>query len=332
MNKRIFWVDYAKAIGIFLVVFGHVLRGIYNSGILIDKSIFFIIDRIIYSFHMPLFFVLSGLFFYGSFIKRGAIGLIKSKVDSIVYPYVLWSIIQGVIVASLSKFTNGNATYYDILKILWLPQAQFWFLYALFIMFLISSILCTIFPIKTATLFFITSIMIYIFSDSFLYSYILSLFYNYSVFFAFGCFLSFLPKKEIIGSNFLLIFLSILFLILQYLFSYELTPSIICNRLYSLTIAFISILFIISLSRRLSKRHNKYLLLLGKSSMAIYLMHIIISSGIRIALLKIFKIDNFVLHLILGISFGLFLPAIFDDYLKKKNFYYLFSAPISSFF
>ncbi|WP_162779036.1 acyltransferase family protein, partial [Klebsiella pneumoniae] len=54
------WVDYAKGIGIILVVFGHANRGLYSSGIYISPEIYHYLDNVIYSFHMPLFFFLSG--------------------------------------------------------------------------------------------------------------------------------------------------------------------------------------------------------------------------------------------------------------------------------
>ena len=63
MQERNVWVDYAKAIGIILVVYGHVARGVFNAGLPMDEGEFVLVDSIIYSFHMPLFFFLSGLFF-----------------------------------------------------------------------------------------------------------------------------------------------------------------------------------------------------------------------------------------------------------------------------
>jgi fucose 4-O-acetylase-like acetyltransferase len=54
-ESRINWVDYAKAIGILLVVYGHVARGIKNSGIKIPTDLYEVADSVIYSFHMPLF-------------------------------------------------------------------------------------------------------------------------------------------------------------------------------------------------------------------------------------------------------------------------------------
>jgi fucose 4-O-acetylase-like acetyltransferase len=63
MSERSAWVDYAKAIGVFLLVYGHVARGVFHAGIQIDEKLYRLTDSIIYSFHMPLFFFLSGLFF-----------------------------------------------------------------------------------------------------------------------------------------------------------------------------------------------------------------------------------------------------------------------------
>ncbi|BBR77056.1 hypothetical protein WP4S18C04_16420 [Klebsiella pneumoniae] len=34
------WVDYAKGFGIVLVVYGHISRGLYNSGIISDTKWF----------------------------------------------------------------------------------------------------------------------------------------------------------------------------------------------------------------------------------------------------------------------------------------------------
>lgn len=55
MKERNVWVDYAKAIGIILVVYGHVARGVFNAGLPMDEAGYTLVDSIIYSFHMPLF-------------------------------------------------------------------------------------------------------------------------------------------------------------------------------------------------------------------------------------------------------------------------------------
>lgn len=57
IKNRISYIDIAKGIGIFLVIWGHIILNgpAYN---------------IIYAFHMPLFFFLSGLVFSKSKYKN----------------------------------------------------------------------------------------------------------------------------------------------------------------------------------------------------------------------------------------------------------------------
>jgi len=59
-SRRLPWVDTAKAVGIVLMFYGHVVqsRAGGDNASAIDQL------RLIYAFHMPLFFVLAGLFFH----------------------------------------------------------------------------------------------------------------------------------------------------------------------------------------------------------------------------------------------------------------------------
>ena len=56
MTKRIEWIDIAKGIGIILVVIGHI-------------SQIKVLNDIIYSFHMPLFFIISWYLYKRKFYK-----------------------------------------------------------------------------------------------------------------------------------------------------------------------------------------------------------------------------------------------------------------------
>src|SRR5688500_482902 len=72
MSKRIEYLDIAKGIGILLVVLGH------ND----FEVISLFVQRLIYSFHMPLFFFLSGYFLntavpFFDFIKKRFNALLK---------------------------------------------------------------------------------------------------------------------------------------------------------------------------------------------------------------------------------------------------------------
>ena len=132
MAQRLPWVDYAKGIGIILVVYGHVARGLVNAGLVANPSFLRWLDGVIYGFHMPLFFLLAGLFFFESIEKRGAWRYVGGKLNTLVYPYMLWSLLQGGVEVLLSAYTNSRTTWSEVLALLWAPRAQFWFLYALF--------------------------------------------------------------------------------------------------------------------------------------------------------------------------------------------------------
>ena len=56
--KRIVYLDTAKAIGMYLVYYGHFIEKLYYAG---STSVFSEL-KLIYSFHVPLFFFLVGIF------------------------------------------------------------------------------------------------------------------------------------------------------------------------------------------------------------------------------------------------------------------------------
>jgi len=131
--SRIAWVDYAKGIGIILVVAGHVLRGLQRTSVRIPgwESV----DSWIYAFHMPLFFFLAGLFVEHS--CRGQLGqFIDGKARRIMWPYFVWTIIQEGF-----RHLTGSSTLAlaDLWTIVYRPAMQFWFLYVLFLLLVLYA-------------------------------------------------------------------------------------------------------------------------------------------------------------------------------------------------
>ncbi len=328
MSTRTYWVDYAKAIGIILVVYGHVARGLFNAGIEIPVNLYHLADSIVYSFHMPLFFFLSGLFFYHSFSKRGAIGLTLNKVDTIVYPYLIWSILQGVFEALLSNYTNGNVTFSEVFA-LWEPRAQFWFLYALFFVFVASSAIYSIISDKYTVLVFVLASVLYV-SGSLPLDITAMLFIAKNlVYFAFGIVFTKYNLSKILSSNMALLITMFAFILSQYLFHGYLDKLHTNKGVESLLLACISILFIVSLSIAISKTHNRFLAFIGASSMAIYLMHVLAGSGTRVILSKILGFDAVAIHLTIGCLAGVLLPLLALSVINTLKISYVFSAPIS---
>ncbi|MCL7422614.1 MAG: acyltransferase [Methylobacter sp.] len=331
MSERSAWVDYAKAIGVFLLVYGHVARGVFHAGIQIDETLYRLTDSIIYSFHMPLFFFLSGLFFCGSLNKRGPTGVFASKVDTIVYPYLLWSILQGTLEASLSSHTNSNISYSDVFALLWQPRAQFWFLYALFMIFTLATLVFSKAPDKLALPVFAASICAYIFQADIPSAFHLNFITNNFVFFVFGILLRRWSESDWLASKYLLLAAFAGFIGSQYLFHGILGLSYVHKGGLSLWVALASILFIVALSKNLAKKPAAWFRLIGSSSMAIYLMHILAGSGTRIVLMDIFNVNSSSVHLAAGCVIGIAAPLLIAQLISRYRIPFVFSLPISRF-
>lgn len=130
--SRLVWVDAGKGVGIFLVVLGHALRGLHEAG-LFDPGLFAAIDSRIYAFHMPLFFVLSGVFFLAALRRTTVPEFLGGRLRRLLYPMILWTYV--FIAFKLLAGSLGNTPLSaDDLTALPVPgRWHFWFLWALFL-------------------------------------------------------------------------------------------------------------------------------------------------------------------------------------------------------
>ena len=97
MNRRIGYIDQIKGLAIFLVVLAHVMAFTYQNWevVLQHKNVAPLLWwRIIYSFHMPLFFCVSG---YLCSIKKGYTKFVRNKVRSLIIPFSSFFILESII-------------------------------------------------------------------------------------------------------------------------------------------------------------------------------------------------------------------------------------------
>lgn len=131
--RRLDWLDAARGIGIVLVVIGHELRAQMAAGVAPPGWQAPVWDAAIYAFHMPLFFVLSGMTFVGSALTRPWPVLLRSRLQTLVYPYILWSVVSVLLSYMATGNVNHPMTPAAIADIWRQPVLQYWFLYALFL-------------------------------------------------------------------------------------------------------------------------------------------------------------------------------------------------------
>ena len=157
---RIEWLDSLKGFAIFLVVVGHVILGYIRAETFTEYqwSLQFVYD-VIYSFHMPLFFIISG-FLYKLTWRQKDIRLAKSisnKVLNMVLMYILFSVVFWIFKYIAAEYGNIQMSdqfiLMDLLYIFISPLAYLWFLYVLIWLFLTVPIFESI--IKPTTVFII---------------------------------------------------------------------------------------------------------------------------------------------------------------------------------
>lgn len=88
MNDRKYWLDIAKGLAIILMVLGHTT---------IPRMAF----DLIYSFHMPLFFIASG--FASNYAKRSPLEYIGYKARIILLPFITYSTIVSILLYAIGK-------------------------------------------------------------------------------------------------------------------------------------------------------------------------------------------------------------------------------------
>lgn len=141
MKEHIKWVDCVKVEACILVVIGHFYQSMVVSGILPDNTIYNWFINTIYCFHVQLFFICSG-FLYQKYSKVNNMSTwiknIKKKLLSLGIPYLVFTTATWMLKHVFSGAVN-NGLQTGLAETIFLkPTAPYWYLYALFFIFLIT--------------------------------------------------------------------------------------------------------------------------------------------------------------------------------------------------
>ena len=342
--SRLSWIDYARGLAIILVCYRHVFEGSKEAGIRVDNYIFLeYINILLYSFRMPLFFIISGLFITSSLQKKGLKLYITDRARGILYPYFLWGFIQLSLQIIFTKYTNGHPTVWSYFNLFFFPReiAQFWYLYALFNVSVIYSLARFFLKLIPAYNIIIGIVFFYISSIIYQHNIITGPVFDilhYYIFFAIGDFVKsyLLDLKNLkyfeSGRNLLFMILPFvccqLYFLLQNLNHY--TIKYMYVEFYEptifLIIALVGCKFIIHLTFYFqSKDLLKWLTILGRNSLYIYVSHVIVFASLRIMLVKLFHVENIFIILLSGIIAGLIVPLLLYKLAVMFNMRFIFT-------
>jgi fucose 4-O-acetylase-like acetyltransferase len=331
-KSRMQWVDYLRGIAIVLVVYRHVLLGIQDSGIATPRGLE-TANMIFFSFRMPLFFILSGIFISGSLKKRTVKQFVTDKFEGLLYPYFIWVFIQITLQIILSKYTNASRSFIDYTYILYQPAKldQFWYLPALFN----ATIVYVLIKEKLKATWWmqlIFGICFYYLSPRLQFSSMLADWMEFYIFFALGDIISVLffkpATQNFLKSPYTLLLLIPVFGITQFFYLSYVHPydPLMRGHLIFLLIALIGCLSMTVLAFKLQTWNIlKFLRVLGFHSLYIYVMHVMIAALSRAVCTRFLGIHNPEILLPVGIFFGVTIPVmVYNLFIYNNTFWFLF--------
>ncbi len=257
-EKRIQYIDIAKGIGILAVVAGH--------SVLIDSFP----QRLIYTFHMPLFFFLAGYCYNPD--KYSFATLLRKRIRQLLVPLFIFSaILLAVRIPVLGIPFTWN--WFELFPFaLWFVFVLFWTEIVGFFTVKRSSAL--------ALLIGMVSVILYRLDINLPYS--LSCLPAAVMFYSIGCRYSHEMgrlasiKKLVGGGNWWTLCL-LTILLLVYSYCYPIRFDMICNAIPtpSIVVAFCGIYTVLHLSQYISRSHSisRILIFLGKNTFVIMAVH-----------------------------------------------------------
>lgn len=336
------WIDYARGICIILVSYRHFFSGIMNGDQQPnDYPVLSYINIFFFSFRMPLFFIVSGIFFRLSMGRKGVGNYVTNRFQTIFYPLLVWGILHITLQLLFSDYVHAAREPIDYLRLIYYPRAvdQFWYLNALFFVSIAYTLVSVYAKFNVAKQLVLSVILYavagYLHVKEIEAGFITDVFFFY-FFFAVGDAVSeFMLNpdnyKKIASYKTLLLILP-LFVLIQHYFTYlNLSSS---NDYYvqnyqPALFALAALLgggFVIVVSFLLQKTNKaRFLRVIGYHSLYIYVANLIVTAATRTLLVKVLKIDNITVLLLVGTTMGVVIPIMMYNVLQRMGFWWLFT-------
>jgi fucose 4-O-acetylase-like acetyltransferase len=344
-SNRLAWIDYARGICIILVCYRHCFDGLKEADLPVaDFPVLQILNVCFYSFRMPLFFIISGLFVSRSLQKKRLGDYIWGRFSIVFYPLIIWGSLQITLQLLLKNYVNAKPAPFDYINLIIFPRnyannQQFWYLNALFFVgafyafFKVAlrfklwhQLVLSLLLYSVAGYLSYNGISFYIFPD---------IFHFYIYFFIGDVISSFIFKKEttdiilspkwLIASAIFCIFMQTIFTTINMRHGDDNYINSNMTYLY-LPISLSGCAFMIQLAQILQKKNIlKWLRVIGYHSLYIYLMHLMLIAAVRIVLVRVFHITYIPLIMFIAISLGVAIPVFVYNFCIRLGAWWLFS-------
>ncbi len=297
-------VDIVKGIAIILMAYGHTAQGMMHREWW-RGSIAVFSDTFVYSFHMPAFFFIAGLFVMSSIAKRGGGKFVTDKVKTILYPYFIFAAI-GVFIEPMVRHFKQAEPAFDLKTVVLniVSGRANWFLSVLFLSMMVALITSRM----PAWLRFLAATPLG-FIPGF-GSQTLSLFLREFCFVAAGMCVGIriyqLERLRTLLALGVLVIIAALQVVTVYLYG----PAVLWQWPY-VVLGLTGTVGLFFLAKLLNNSPSGELLAwVGRASLAIFLISPLAQGGTRLLLLAVFHTQEFWLQLLLPTFFAVLLPAI----------------------
>lgn len=335
------WIDYARGISIILVSYRHVFEGLKTTETAAEFPVLNYLNIFFFSFRMPLFFIVSGLFLGYSLRRSGLGGFVRSRCETLLYPLIIWGTLHISLQLLFAGYVNAHREPSDYFRLLYDPRKieQFWYLNALFFVGILYAAL-TVWAKFNKMLhlllgLFLFSVAGWMYSQGIDPGFLKDVFYFY-IFFAAGDALSdFLldpARTRVFSSPKLILILLPVFILLQVNFSAlnldKGDDYFVQNQrpyLFALT-AFFGGFFVICVSFLLQeKKWLPLLRVIGYHSLYIYVANLMATAATRILLRRVLHVEEMYVLLIVGTLAGIFLPMLLYSLANRWGAWWLYT-------
>ena len=332
-KQRVLYIDCLKGFATILVVIGHVFDGYIKSGLFKDQQDIMCGGyNVIYSFHMALFFMISGFVYVKAYVRNGEVKpTVKKQILNIIVIYIVFSILFGLFKCFLGKYTNSEVVPKDILMIWMKPIYPYWYLYVLVFYYLIFQIKAfyKVNPfVVLLPLVLIAFVCNYIPTSTGKYFEIKHFLYFW-LFFGLGVMLSY--NDEWYKKHEIFIALPMFLFSVGYSYKDFYTGKTLGGRKCNFAVAIGICLILFYIFRLLfsdgKSSRVRFMGTLGQYSLEIYVIHCVFTAGNRVVLSKL-GIDYFWLNIILNIVISIAIPVIIAIICKKLNIHKYIFRPV----
>lgn len=315
------WVDDVKVIACILVVLGHFFQSMTKASILPENDLYEWFETTIYNFHVPLFFICSG-YLYQKYSKVNSVSNwcknVAKKALALGVPYATFTTATWVLKKMFSSSVNDQIGGLGDTLLLH-PTAPYWYLYALFFIFLVTP---TFSSVKAAAVGLAVAIVAKGLILTGGYSvYAVSTVLSNEIWFVLGMSICVfdvqLKGRKVQGT-----ICGLLFMILSIVvYTAEISGSAI-----SFAMGLLACVAVILIVAGFEERFGRGMDFLAKYTMPIFLLHTLFAAPLRSILMKI-GIENAVIHVVLGLVISFAGPIIAAWIMKKTKWLEFFLYP-----